>query len=167
MPAITVPSDYQTGDTKIPNAISRNAGEVINGDLTDIISKNERLLLLGALGETQYNELQTALGDFDNADQKWKDLVNGSGSWIGLKSILKNYVYCAYLRFMEISVTTTGAGKAKVKNHTVTDYNQKFVERWNEIVNWNLDLWDYLENTTGLERPEVFCFYEYENQFGI
>lgn len=172
---ITAPSDYQVGDTKIPNAVSKNAGEPENLDLSYIISKYERELLLRLLGEAQYLTLLDELeklpftsGAVESASTEWVNMVNGYGDWIGLKSLCKNYVYCNYLRFMEISVTTTGAGKPGVKNHTVTDYNQKYVERWNELANWaNNDLPEFYEATEGLDKPDDYPCFELENQFGF
>lgn len=172
---ITVPSDYQVGDTKIPNAVSKNAGEPENLDLSYIISKHERELLLSLLGEAQYLVLDEELeklpftsGAVESAATEWVRMVNGYGDWIGLKSLCKNYVYCHYLRFMEVSVTTTGAGKSSVKNHSVTDYNQKYVERWNELTDWvNDDLPKFYEATDGLDEPDDYPVFEYENQFGL
>lgn len=166
---ITVPQDYLNGDTKIPNAISKNAGEPENLDLVSTIDKYERELLLSVLGDTQYDELETQLAivPFTDALQIYQDLVNGKGAWIGLKLLCKNYVYCKYLEFLEVSVTTTGAGKSIVKNHSVTDYNQKYVLRWNEYIDWLYDLELFLENTDGLEKTDNYPHATYKNQFGI
>lgn len=166
---ITVPLDYLTGDTKIPNAISRNAGEPENLDLVSIIDKGERELLLSVLGSSQYDTLkaQLEIDPFTGALQIYQDLVNGKGTWIGLKELCKNYVYCKYLEFMEVSITTTGAGKSSVQNHTVTDYNQKFVNRWNEYIDWLDELELFLENTDGLEVPNDYPYPTYQNQFGL
>ena len=172
---ITSPSDYLIGTTKIPNAISRNAGEPENLDLLDIIERSERGLLLSLLGASQYSmlfdELQKLpfnIGSLESAAVEWVDFVNGKDDWIGAKQLCKNYVYCKYIRFIEVSVTTTGAGKSKVKNFTVTDYNQKYVERWNELTIWiNQDLYKFIDATDGIEIHDHYPMYQYENQLGF
>lgn len=173
MPNIITPSYFNTGEIKIPNAVSGNAGEGLNGDLQAIIDKYEKGLLMAALGVSQYTELQTALADLNNAAQKWQDFVNGSGAYQGIKRILGNYLYCNWLRFDEVTLTTTGAGKAKVQNHSVADYNQKYVERWNEFVYWwqegneeDTSLLEFLNDTDGLS-ADKFHYFKFENQFGL
>lgn len=168
METITKPSDYLIGETKIPNAISGNAGEGLNGDLDYIIKKYEKALLLNLLGYDQWRDLQTALEDLPNADQKWQDLVNGKEEWKGLAPIVKNFVYCHWIRFHEIKVSTTGAGKAKVKNYSISDYNQKYTDRWNELARWtDCDFRDFVSETEGLELNPLFVPYGITNQFGI
>ncbi len=173
MPDITVPLDFTKGEITIPNAVSANAGEGINGDLQEIITKYEKELLLKALGKTQYDELQAALVDLPSADQKWQDLVAGSGSYQGIRRILKNFIYCHQLRFDEIRLATTGAGKDGVTYSSVAEYNQKYVERWNEFVCWyqdgndeDLSLEQFLTDTTDLDESK-FQLFNYENSFGL
>lgn len=162
MPLITTSSDFLTGETKIPNVISGNVGEGLSGDFQAIQLKAEKELLLNALGKVQYLEFQTALGEIDNvSNAKWK-LIKDS-EWFKPMVIL--YVYCKWLRFDEIIFTTTGTGKPAVKNQTRTDYNQKYVERWNEFVGLNIVFYDYLlDNDFNIID---FKYYEFENQFGL
>lgn len=184
MPNIITPSYFNTGEIKIPNAVSGNAGEGLNGDLQAIIDKYEKGLLMAALGVSQYTELQVELDklpfvadtdppSLETAAQKWIDLVNGSGAYQGIKRIIGNYIYCNWLRFDEVTLTTTGAGKAKAQNHTVADYNQKYVDRWNEFVYWwqqgneeDTSLLEFLNDTDGLS-ADKFHYFKFENQFGL
>src|SRR5690606_12426004 len=102
------------------------------------------------------------------ADPEWTGLVNGDGLlWQGLKAIRKNYVYCKRIAFAEVTVSTTGAGKSKVKLSTVTDWNQKYVARHNEMLHWLNGLQDYLEKTEGLELVVGFPCFGLENQYGL
>lgn len=173
MPLITEISDFQSGEHYIPNVLSGNAGEGVNKDFTDIQTKYERDVLLKALGKTQYNELQTALGDLPNAAQKWKDLVNGKDDWGGLKPILKGYIYCHWLRFDEVKLNATGAGKDNVTYSSTAEYNQKYVERWNEMIAlyggldlYETSLYEFLRDTDGLLEDEMEAM-EFENSFGL
>lgn len=175
MQTITSPSDYETIENKIPNAISGNAGEGINGDLDSIIKKYEKKMLLNVLDYNQYTTLQTELekqpfvsGATLTANPIWVSFVNGDGEWMGLKPILLNYVYCNWLRANEVKVTTTGAGKAKVKNYSTTDYNQKYVDRWNELADCvNVDLYNYLHKSTDINLGENYPFMDLKNSFGL
>ena len=174
MPEIVRVSDFEQGYFKIPNAVSGVPGEGLGGDLDGIIEKYEKDVLLRALGITQYDELQTALGDLDNADQKWQDLVRGSGKWEGLKALIMPYVFCMDLRFKEVRLSTVGSGKGKAKAHTVADNNQRYVEAWNEFVDRycgevdsQTSLHDFLSDTDGLDVSEFDYFVRHENQFGF
>lgn len=116
-------------DLAIPNAIAQptvipNSPVPANvAALNDCIKYVEEELLLNALGVTIYNELKTALADLPNADQKWKDLVNGKEydekKWIGLKaekSLLCYAVYYAFLDYNSTFWTTLGIEKPQAEN---------------------------------------------------
>lgn len=174
MATITKPSDYQIGETKIPNAVTGNPGEGMNADVQYILDKYEKDFVIVCLGYDQYVLLQAELaklpfttGALETADDLWVHLVNGNGEWMGLRTILLSYVWCNWARFAEVEITTTGAGKPKVKNATVADWNQKYTERWNEVVRWTEKLRDYLTDTDGLEVGEDFPCFRFENQFGL
>lgn len=174
MATITTPLDYTIGDTKIPNAVTGNPGEGLNGDLAYLIEKSERSLLVDCLGYDAFVQLQDELlkspfvpEAVEVADDLWVHLVNGNGEWQGIKPIVKNYVYCQWTRESEITVTTTGAGKSKVRLMHVTDFNQKYVMRWNEFVRQISDLSEYLSETEGLEMGRCYPSFRFENQFGL
>lgn len=167
MALLTTSSDFISGLLKIPNAVTANAGEADNPDLLKVINETEEDMLLVLLGKAQYDSLETAIADLGNADAYLVSLVNGSGDWRGLAPLVHRFIYCQWLRFIEISVTTTGAGKANVKNHSVTDYNQKYVERWNEMIEMIEELRKYILDTEELEIVSSFPCYNFENQFGI
>ena len=158
MPNITNTTDFQAGELKIPNAVSQNAGEGVNGDLQAIIDKHEKKVLLAVLGKTQYDMLQTELADLGNAEQYWQDLVNDH-----LKQMLQNYIYCKWLRFDEVKLTTVGAGKGQADGYGQSDTNTKYVERFNEFVDMFWDLEEFLTDSDDLEKGDDFPTVQYAN----
>lgn len=147
---ITDATYYTIGGLKIPNAVNGNAGAPNNAlasDLDFIIVKYERPLLIGAIGGKRYLELESAMEDLENADEKWKNLVNGTNYekdgltfiWDGLRgdnkdSFVANYVYCHYLRFDEIQYSSTGMTILGVKNGDNASFLPKYVSSWNSFL---------------------------------
>lgn len=136
---------YFKYDLAIPNAIAQPS--VISNtpdgvaDLTDCITHIEELVLINALGLTLYNELQTALADLPNADQKWRGLVNGkeydNKKWIGLKdpkSLLCYAVYHAYLDYNSTFWTTLGIEKPKAENSQNVIPDFKLAASWQTFI---------------------------------
>lgn len=150
MPNIALPQDFTVGEIKIPNAISQNTGEGINGDLQYIIDKYEAKLLKALLGQSQYDLLQTELADLDSAPQYWKDLVSK------LTPAIQNYIYCKWLDFDEVKLTTVGGGKGKASGFTMADTTGKYVDRWNELVDYVEDIREYLDASADLELIEDY-----------
>ena len=73
-------SYFEKGDLYIPNNTDINVGEVGLTNQTNLdfyIVEYERKLLINALGIVLYTELQAALQNLNQADQKWIDLVEG------------------------------------------------------------------------------------------
>ena len=123
---ITQPSFY-VNDLEIPQAIAQpSIGSVTptsQSKLTDCITYVERSVLLNCLGLVNYNALQLALANLPNADQKWKDLVNGKEYdgkvWIGLgsdKSLLCYAVRYAFLDENSTYWSTMGITKPESEN---------------------------------------------------
>lgn len=158
MPNITLTTDFQKGELKIPNAVSQNAGEGINGDLQAIIDKYEKKVLLAVLGKSQYDVLQTKLDDLENAEQYWQDLVNDY-----LKDLLTNYIYCQWLKFDYVKLSTVGAGKGKSEGYQLSDTDSKYVDRFNEFVDWFWKLEEHLRESENLEIPDDFPMVHYAN----
>lgn len=167
MPQIVQPSDFSSGRLRIPNAVSLNAGEGVNGDLVALIAECEERVLLGALGQTQYDAFQTALGQ-DPVPAPWLDVKTL------VAPMLQNYIYCQWLRYNEVDFTTVGGGKGQAKGQTVADLNAKYVEAWNRFVllysgedEFKTSLYEHLRDTAGLDESEFMFEYNFENQFGL
>lgn len=174
MPNITTHTDYVNEPWKIPGAVSENAGEPENKGLTNIITESERTILKEILGDAQYATLQTELGKLpfnasssETADEDYQDLVNGDGSFVGLINLLKNYVFCEYLRETEVNLSLVGSGKGQSQGFTVADNNAKFAKRWNAFVLDLEYLGEWLDDHETLEQGEDFPTYERENRFGL
>lgn len=144
---ITDSTYYQTGKKFIPNSKdvnSRPAGSpVVETQLDFIIKKYEREFLVGILGITLYNELNTALADLPNADIKWRNLVNGTEyvkesityRFDGLRgfekdSLLAFYVFCKYLENDESYYSTTGVVKSNAQNANNFAPTRKYLDAW-------------------------------------
>lgn len=174
MPNITKTSSFENEPVKIAVAVNESAGVDENAGLDAVITENERRILLMALGRDQYNTLQTELGKLpfntqsgDNADQVYIDLVNGKDEWPGLAPMLDNYIYCAWLRATEITVTAVGAGKGVPKGYNPSSLASDFSDRWNVFVDAYEDLITYLEDSDTLEVPKMRHWFEYNNSLGL
>lgn len=137
---------FEKGALYIPNNKDINAaptGSPTNETSLDFyITEYERVVLLNALGVVLYTELQLALVDLPNADQKWKDLVEGttyvnsSGitkSWDGLQgfnkqSLIAFFIYTEYLRNYNETFATTGTVRNDSKNATNYDATPKYIK---------------------------------------
>lgn len=142
MISLVAPKDFAKGRYRIPNAISMNAGEGINADLQDVINSSVYDLLYEALGQTQYDELD-AIEDLSAAPQKWKDFVNGNGSYRGIKEILMPFVFCNWLQYDNVHYSTVGGSKPDTVGGSTASLAGKYVRAWNTFVE------SYQENATG------------------
>lgn len=121
-----------------PNLATPNNEAVLTAKIDEV----EKLILLNALGLSNYNELQTALSDLDNADQKWKDLVNGveydGKLWEGLKHSKSLLVYAIYYEFLcdnnRGRFTVNGIAKAKDENKEFVNPNFKLVDAYRKFI---------------------------------
>lgn len=174
MADITSINDYTDEPVKIPQAVNESSGVDENAGLKAVIAEREREILKKVLGDTQYATLQTELGKLPfnpqsgtNADQVYIDLVNGTGTWQGLKPMLTNYVFCGWVRETEIKLNATGPGKGRSEGFSAADYSSKFVGRWNVFVDMLGELKEYLESSGDLELPDDFPQHEYQNSLGL
>lgn len=124
-----------------PTSVASQATPNNNVALTDLITVVEKDLLLNALGLTAYNELQTALLDLPNADQKWKDLVNGveydGKIWEGLDNEKSLIAYCVYFGFLSNNsdfYMAMGTTKPNAENSTHTNPNYKLATSWQMFI---------------------------------
>ena len=138
-------SYFEKGILYIPNNkdvnVSPEGSPTNQSDLDFFITQYERELLLNALGIVLYDELQIALTDIDNSEQKWQDLVNGktytnsqgvAKRWDGLKgfnnqSVIAFYIYVEYLRNYNETFSTAGVVKNDSKNATNDNGTTKYI----------------------------------------
>lgn len=115
-------------------------------ELEQAIDSVEYQLLLNALGVEQYEELKSQFNSngtwIDNPIQKWVDLVDGYGTWKGLrytvgsakKSLIAHYVYYIFLLEGQVYYTTTGLQRIDASNSQTVDPTSKLVKEWNTFV---------------------------------
>jgi hypothetical protein len=152
--------DFRYGETKVPKAVSQNAGEEGNQDLKELIEKYEPQILMEFFTDADYAVFVTKIGDKD-AEQYWLDLINGSGKWLGLKPLLKYYIFCKWLEFDDVKLTVVGAGKGKAKSFTRASVSGKYTSRWNDFVDQACCLEEYLRGQDDIEITCNFPKYEY------
>lgn len=143
-----VDTSFFINELYIPLAVATVSGSVStttpnnNGVLNSLIIEVEKDILLNALGLTNYNLLQTALVDLPNADQKWKDLVNGKDygdyQWEGLNSPKGCLVYAVYYTFIHQNaeqLTAIGVTKVNSENAVNVSPFAKLANSWQKFTN--------------------------------
>lgn len=142
MPTI-ITSSYFNGKLFVPNAIAVPDIQTSYGDdapgntnkLDLFIEKFERLLLVNALGNAQYQELILHMNDVTG---KWHDLINGKGYddkvFNGIKDIIAYFVYVHFLKYESVQFNTTGLERANAANSLSVDPTSRLVDYWNEFV---------------------------------
>lgn len=147
MANITDTTYYQSGKKFIPNNNNLNAEIAgvpnVASEIDGFIVKYERELLIGFLGITLYNELNTALADLPSADIKWRNLVEGTEyvkdgvtyRFDGLRGFEKDslvafYVFCRYLENDESYYSTTGVTKSTAQNANSFTPTRKYLDAW-------------------------------------
>lgn len=162
-----IDATYFTQQLVIPNATN------IAANLQRFIDEKEPEYLEWLLGYQLYN-----LADTNNwVDQRYKDIKDGKAftdrfgqmtKWKGLvftkgtakKSPIANYVYYWWLR--DNWSVTTGAGEKKqqAENAVNSDFGEKMFRAWNEMVEWGLNLREFLRLNLGVypEYTDPFRF---------
>lgn len=109
--------------------------------LEQMITLVEKDILVNALGLDIYNELQTALNDLPNADQKWRDLVEGveydGKIWEGLESDYSLLAFAIYYMFVNQNtqfLTAVGVGQPNAQNSTIVTPFYKLTNAWNKFI---------------------------------
>jgi len=201
MPTIVSPTDFQNEPLFIPNSIEvpdiqDNSVNAVD-NLQLFIDQYERLLLVNVLGITQYNVLK------ENQSQSsgiWKSLIDGKEYdgklWLGLKPLIKAYVFYNYLFNDKSYYTTVGIERSASKNSLSINPTENLVEVWNNFVEMYQGLycdfnfwqpifyfegWDYgryenksfvtlseyLKDLPGDYSTEYFKRYEVKNRLGL
>lgn len=149
-----------------------------------LIDAKESELLTKLLG---YELYKLYVAGITANTQKYKDIrdgkeyTNSSGSltkWVGLaftvgtikKSLIANYVYCCYQ--INNYTFTTGSGEKKTDLAINALPEDKVNRAWNEMVSWNVDLYEFL-STNKVDYPEYVKviidseLYNKKNRFNI
>lgn len=138
---------YFYGRYSIPNIqeMQSDAQKRIN----DIIDEKVREVLMGALGFEQFAGFDNQVVNGElliNADQKWKDLVEGvtydGKKWNGLtyalggakKSFLVPYVFYHYLSEDQPNYTGIGMAIQRGKNQEIVSKVPTLSEAWNDFL---------------------------------
>ena len=131
-----------TREISVPNLTSSQSGNAEN--LNKYGDEKPRLLLQNSLGSVLFTDLdsQVTNGILDNdADQKWKDLVNGKEYdgkvWKGLNyeegsfkvSLLAYFTYCNWL-----SDSLSSNLQVQVKNAENVNDTNSLVNVWNTFI---------------------------------
>lgn len=176
MSQVTTYKDYLAEPVRIPNLVNQSAGVATNDDFESIRNEYERKILREVLGDAQYVSLQAELlkqpfvkTAQDVAPTAYVDLVEGSTdeTFTGLRELLKNYVFCQWLRITETKNLILGPGKGKSAGFSYADNGPKYADRWNSFVEVLDELREYLDESTDFELPDDFPEYETENRFGL
>lgn len=173
MIAFVTPTDFTEGRYRIPNAVSQNAGEGTNRDLLAVIEQATDDFLKGCLTEADFAELDALELPSDGWPQKWKDFVEGQGTYEGLASMLIPFCYCAWLQHDNVTFTSAGGSKGQTVGAATASLAGKYVQAWNRFVELYQDptftkfpsFKEWLEDND--YDTSEFVYYSYENRFGL
>jgi len=146
---------YFVGSINLPNtAPSLSEG----AELVLFIDKYESKYLTDILGYKMAKDfISNMLVVSPPTSGIWFDLLNGKeftdsngnlNKWQGFNTIgfnpIANYVYCELLEARETQTTGVGGQKSKINNSVQTSSRQKVVSAWNDMVELNCILYDFL-----------------------
>jgi hypothetical protein len=132
----------------IPNASTNTAGisQKLATDksveITRLIAKREKEYLVKMLGLKIYNLFTVGLAASPTIEQKWVDLRDKFIDSTNKLSPIANYCYCYYLR--NKPTTDVGVVSQKVENAILLDPSFKIVDVWNDMVQQNYDICQWL-----------------------
>lgn len=184
---------YFTGKLFIPNVQAvpdiHGGTQPNNQDkLTDAIAKYERLMLVNAIGITQYEALVAAIDTPDYIEGNiWYDLVNGktydNKRYEGLKPLIAYYVYVNFLKYDVVQYNTTGLQRSNAANAVNVTNRERIVDYWNTFVNMYqypmgfgcgvntagnfVSLRQYLYDYREVYNVDYFGYYQIQNDLGI
>ena len=163
---ITDATYYQRGAKFIPNNSNKNTEIAsvpnVGSELNALIVEIERSFMISLLGIEGATELQVALLDLNNADQKWKDLIEGVNYTIdtivyrfdGLRgankeSLLAYFIFCEYMERDQSTYSTTGVNRTLPANAVPFEPNPTYLKCWYKFLN-------AYQNKTSSNEPIVF-----------
>lgn len=152
MPLLTTYLDFANDPISLPNAVP-STGNAEATRIQSFITKYEPIFLKTILGMDLYTlfiaglDANTAIyeairdgGTYDDIygiTQEWEGFVSGNNP-------IANFIYWYYQKSNASITTGIGETNASVENGTRTSPNQKMVESWNEMVDYNNMLHGYL-----------------------
>jgi len=139
-------------------AISTSSSPYEGAELSLFIDRFESKYLTEVLGyKTAKDLIANMLVTTPPTSGIWFDLANGVeftdslgrlNKWVGFKTIgfnpIANYVYCMLQESRATSTTGVGEQKSNISNGTAVSSNQKVISAWNDMVEWNSILYDFL-----------------------
>lgn len=139
------------GDIMLPNVVGSGASAT---QLISFITKHEARYLRDILGIELYELLASGLASFDSDFETLRDgatFVDRSDvtrEWLGLNgegtSPIANYVFYQTMRYNVSQTQGVGESMSAVENGTRASSSPKMVEAWNQMVEWNMTLHEYL-----------------------
>jgi len=149
-----VDKSYFTGKLKIPNIESQNTDVIVNDDkLEQAINKYEFIYLRDALGfevaKNVINQITSGSGSLNG--QAVNNLVDGYGSWQGLKyeisnvkySQVANFIFCNYLIENQSQLTEVGNVVDEFEKSKLLSSWNKYNIAWQEMMQERQELWRY------------------------
>lgn len=115
-------------------------------DFKAYIDRMEYQFLVNSIGFSQYSELKDQFNEDgtwkDDALPKWKDLVDGKNSWVGLRynigtgklSIIAYYIYSMWVYENYTTLTSLGVQSPDAANSTKVNPTLEHIDKWNVFV---------------------------------
>ena len=139
------------GDVMLPNVAGTGA---MATQLINFIAKYEPKYLKAIFGVEFYDLLIAGLAATDADYEGMRDrgtFVDRNGitrDWLGLKEIgespIANYVYYQLMKYNVSQTQGVGESMSAVENGTRASSIPKMVEAWNQMVDWNYTLHEYM-----------------------
>ena len=139
------------GDVMLPNVVGTTPQAA---QLTTFITKHEHRYLKDILGVEMYELFQAGLISQDTDYTEIRDgatFTDRSGivrEWLGLIDVgtspIANYVYYQVMKYSVSQTQGVGESMSAVENGTRASSSVKMVDAWNQMVEWNRTLHEYL-----------------------
>ncbi len=154
-----------------PLEIGQVTNPAVAAELNIFIAKYEAEFLRVMLGAVLYSEYRAGIVASTPLYLRIRDGYAYTGSngslqaWEGLKrtitepvepnpgvyeSPIANYIFCEYMRAKHTFSTGSGEKKVKGENSEPANPGKKIVRAWNEMVDWNRHMVDFLYAHDGL-----------------
>lgn len=134
---VRVLDDFK-GYISLPNLRGRDPldGDAIT-DFKDFINKEEPRLMYKLFGFELATEILNSVDNEgvikDAVEERFKDLIIGKEDYSGLRVLIANYIYCAYIKSKEDEFTGMGVVREKTKNSERSQMRSRYVTAWREF----------------------------------
>lgn len=122
-----------------------NTVDSTGSKLSGFIEKYETRFLKELLGKTLLDEFKSGLEE-DPVPVKWVDLKNILANNSTKESPIANYVYYWYMRNKSTETASIGEIKPNTENGSMASSVQKQVRSWNEMVDWNFEVLEFIKD---------------------